>query len=173
MSRVLSAVLSFVLVVFAVILITGYFVNPHFVGESTVELDYNKEEVFRILTDVNLITANRKGVESVEILAKLGNLVAWKESTRFNGFRKYRTTKKVDNKFLRVEMTDSNYGMTGSWEFTLSDGDNSTHLTVREESDLDSIVNRGYRFYIGRDFELRAWQRSLRVGLFESLLTKP
>lgn len=171
MLKIISYLASILLIFSLIILITGYFSNPNFNGETEWSVDYSREIVWDILVDIEKVPEKKRDVENVEIIGKYFDLYAWRENLRSDGFRKYRMVEVDEPRYLKLELTESSYQMTGFWEFTLTEDGGVTTIKIREESKLDSVWKRGVQFYLGRDFELNAWARYVRSGLFDRLLS--
>jgi len=170
-------ILSFTIIVISFIYlvagITGYIISPEFETEQEVLLDYSEQSVWNVLNDIQGIPEGKRGTDSVDILGKYLNLYAWIENHTSGNFSRYRQVLKEDKERLIIEMTDSSYGLTGTWEFNISTLDGKTLIKVKQNSTNTSIIGRGFRFYFGRDKETKEWIKFLRVRLFNRLLTTP
>lgn len=173
MGRVFSAVIAILSLVSVVIFATGYIVNPKYEGEMVMIVNYPKDEVFSVLTNIDAIPRRKKDVVSVEKIATYRNLIAWREEMSFNRFRKYRMIERKENERLKIEMTESSFDMNGTLEFILSDSGDSTQVKIIESSSLKSTFTRGYRFYLSRNFESQSWSNMISAGLFDNLLHTP
>jgi len=172
MLKILSLTLSVVGTVFIVILVTGYLVNEEYKGEKQMLVDYEPLHVMKILTEFNNMEEGKRDVKSMELTGKYLGLYAWKENLKNGGFRRYRQIEKTENKIV-VEMTESTYGVTGTWEFKINREVGRTKITIREDSICKNILRRGLLFYLGRDKETTDWMKFIRVRLFKRLLTTP
>ncbi len=173
MTRIFSLVIATLTVIAIGILIAGYASNPSYKDSSTVPLQYSPELVWQQLIDVKSAPQKKSDVVSVEVVDQYGKLLAWKEHLKSGGYRVYRMNEWVENKRLVIEMTESSYGLTGIWSFQLTRTSEGTDVLIQEESTLDNIKSRGIRYFLGRDHDLLAWGKYLRVGLTQQLLATP
>jgi hypothetical protein len=171
--RILSFTIIFVATIFFIAFFTGYIINPNYESETKVLLGYSKSSVWNALNDIENLHHAKKDVISIDVLGKYLNFYAWVENLKNDGFRRYRQVYKDTNSKLIIEMTDSSYGLTGTWEFDLKESDGDTLLTIKQKTTNESIIGRGFRYYFGRDKETKEWIKHLRVTLFERLLTTP
>jgi hypothetical protein len=173
MLRILSLVIAILLLISAVILILGYNASPQYSNTITFEVPYTVDLTWQELLKIQEAPKRKSDVTSVEILEEFGKLVAWQENLKNGGYRIYRMNKRGENKVLVLELTESSYGLKGIWTFGLEQNGNGTIVTVSEESELSDIKRRGYRALIGREVDLLAWQKYLKVGLIQTLLITP
>jgi hypothetical protein len=173
MARIFSLVIATLTVIAIVILVAGYTSNPSYKDSVTVPLQYSPELVWQQLIDVKGAPLKKSDVASVEVVDQYGKLLAWRENLKGGGYRVYRMNEWVENRRLVIEMTESSYGLTGVWTFRLSHSPEGTDVQIGEESVLDDIKTRGIRYFLGRDHDLLAWSKYLRVGLTQQLLATP
>jgi hypothetical protein len=155
------------------ILGAGYATNPEYNDSLYVNLDHSPEAVWAELVGIENATVKKSDVRSVEIFDRYGKLVAWKETLTNDGYRIYRMKERDEGRRLVIELTESSYGLTGTWTFQLQPSLGSTELLIREESKLDNIWDRGKRYYLGRNHDLLVWIKYIRVGLVDRLITTP
>lgn len=172
MIRILSLVLSIALLVGGTILILGYRADPAYKHSITFNIQYSPQITWQELLNINEIPRRKRDVESIEILEQFGKLTAWKENLTNGGYRIYRMNKREENKQLVIELTSSSYQLTGVWTFDIVPSGIDSQITISEESTLTDIKRRGYRVLMGREYDLLAWQKYIRVGLIEGLLIK-
>lgn len=154
-----------------VVVVTGYVVGENYSGKETFTIDFSKNNIYSVLTDIQNIQTGKKDIESIEVLGRSLNLYAWKENLNNGGYRIYRQTLRDRDQRFIIEMTESSYNVTGTWEFVLEREDSQTKVTIIENSKNTSILNRGVRFYFGRNKETKDWIKFIRVRLFNNLLT--
>jgi hypothetical protein len=175
MARVLSLTLSIIGFVFLAFFITGYVIGENYKGEEKFTVNYSQRDVWSLLTDLRNFENTRNNIENFEVLAKYKGLYAWKEEY-FNGdIKNYRHAYIEKNKTVIIEMTESNYGVTGVWRFDIRSGStsDSTTITITEDSVNTSVLGRGIRFYFGQNKETQDWIKFIKTGLFGRLLTTP
>jgi hypothetical protein len=173
MLRILSLIISVVLVIYGILLLTGYRTPQSYSNSLTYQLDYSSPMVWQELLKIKEIPNRKRDVVSIEILEEFGKLTAWKENTKGGGYRVYRMNKREENKQFVIELTESSYGLTGIWTFDLEKSGNSTLVTISETSTLTDITRRGFRSFTGRDVDIIAWQKYLKAGLVQALLITP
>ncbi len=171
MLRVVSLVLSFLVVAGIAILVAGYITPATYQDSAYLDVTFTTEVTWDQLLDVKNATRKKTDVESVEIVDQYGKLIAWQENLKNGGYRIYRMLEVVENKRLVIELTESSYGLTGIWSFDLEKTTNGTTIVVSEESELTDIKFRGWRYFFGRNHDLLVWIKYIRVGLTDQLLT--
>lgn len=174
MSRILSLTISIFVLIGITILILGYRSSPTYQEQLQFDITYSAGLVWQELLNIKEIPQRKKDVRSVEILEEFGKLSIWQENLNSGGYRIYRMNKRDDeNKILVLELTESSYGLTGVWTFTLEANSKDTIVYISENSTLTDIKRRGYRKVMGRDVDLRAWQNYIKAGLWQTLLKTP
>ncbi len=173
MLRILSLIISILLVGFGIVFLFGYNSPKEYKNSISFEAPYTLDMTWRQLVDVNEIPKRKGDVQSVEIIEEFGKLVAWRENLKTGGYRIYRMNQRIENQKLILELTESSYGLKGIWVFDLSKVENHTWVVVSEESTLTNTLVRGYRAIIGREHDLLVWQKYIKVGLVQALLTTP
>lgn len=173
MLRILSLIIAILLVGFGIVFLFGYNSPEEYKNTISFEASYTLDMAWRQLVDVNEIPKRKSDVKSVEIIEEFGKLIAWRENLKTGGHRIYRMNQRIDNQRLILELTESSYGLSGIWVFDLSKIENHTWVVVSEESRLTDVLVRGYRTIIGRDYDLLVWEKYIKVGLVQALLTTP
>ncbi len=173
MLRIFSLIFATIGFIYLVLFVTGYLIPEEYNNETTFSVDFSPRDIILVLTDVEKIPDGKSEVDSVEILGKYRNLYSWIENLNTKNYRKFRHIKIVENKEVVIEMTESSYGVTGSWVFIFDEKENDTEVTIIEKSKNQSILNRGVRFYFGQNKETNDWLKLIRVRLFGLLLTTP
>lgn len=173
MLRILSLIISILVIAIGIILVLGYNTPPTYKNSITFEVPYSISLTWQELLNINDIPKRKRDVKSVEVLEEFGKLIAWQENLTMGGHRIYRMNKRDEEKKLVLELTDSSYGLSGIWTFDLSTNENKTIITISEDSTLTDIKRRGYRAILGREYDLLVWQKYIKVGLVQTLLTIP
>jgi hypothetical protein len=173
MSRFLSVAVILIFVFGGIIFTAGFFVGPNYYNERTFVLDYEIQEVWKVLNEIEYYPTAKRDVESVNIRARYGNLYSWEENLKNGGIRIYRNSEKFEQRSLKIELLESSYGVTGVWEFKLKPVGVNTEVSIIERSENSSVFGRGLRFFFGRDRETSNWEHFIRVRLFGRLLTTP
>jgi len=173
MLRILSLIISILLIGFAVVFLFGYRSSAEYENKISFEVLYTVDMTWQQLVDIKEIPKKKEDVKSVEILEEFGKLIAWRENLKTGGYRVYRMNQRFDNQKLVLELTESSYGLTGIWIFDLSKVENHTWVVISERSTLTNTLVRGYRTIVGREYDLLVWQKYIKVGLVQALLTTP
>lgn len=173
MLKIFYLILSLVVTAGILVVIAGGTAEPKYQGELAFELSYPISLVWQELLNVKQVSKYKSDVESVMILEEFGKLLAWQENLKNGGYRIYRMNKRIEEKTLILELTESTYGLTGIWTFNLEEIRDGTLVSINEESTLTDIKHKGYRAIFGRDIDLKAWQKFLKKGLFQDLLKTP
>ena len=69
---------------------------------------------------------------------------------------------------MTVEMTESCFGMIGTWSFLLTDTDNGLAIVIHEDSITDGFMMRGILSLIGRDGNLKLQLKAIEIALNET-----
>lgn len=173
MARIFSLTLTLIILIGGLILLQGYRTNPAYQDSITFAVSFPSVIVWQELLEIKEAPQRKNDVESVEILEELGKLVAWRENLKNGGYRIYRMNNRDEGNTLTLELTDSSYGLTGIWIFNIRKNGSDSEITISEESTLTDIKIRGYRAIIGRQTDLLAWQKYIKVGAMQSLLIRP
>lgn len=173
MLRILSLITTLLILFLCAVLLAGYTSVPEYTDSLALEADYSPANVWQELIHIEDTARRKTDVTSVQILEKYGKLIAWKEDLSNGGYRIYRMITMDENKKLVIEMTDSSYGLKGIWAFNIWEKNGRTVITISEDSSLTDMKLRGWRVLFGRNKDLLVWQRYIRVGLVQSLLTTP
>lgn len=173
MKRILSLTVVTILFITALFYFTGYLVSGYYYGENEFIVEYRKNEVWEILTDIEKLNRGRSRVTNIKDIVTYKNLYAWTEELKYNGFRRYRQIERVEGEKLTIEMTESSTKMTGTWTFDIYESDQQTYVKITEKSHIDNNLLSGYLYYFGRDRETKEWEKFIKTRLFGLLLVKP
>jgi hypothetical protein len=173
MLRILSLIISVIVVVWSIIFFTGYNTNEYYQNTIVFTTSNNIFTTWQQLVNFKQIPERKKDVVSVDILEEYGRLVAWQENLKNGGYRIYRTNKRTENKELILELTESTEGLTGVWTFELEPSGTETIVTISEQSKLTKVLRRGYYRIFNQKHNLLVWQKYIKVGLVQSLLNTP
>jgi hypothetical protein len=173
MIRIFSLALAMFVLIGGIIFGAGYFTKPEYQNSTTIQVPYSLELTWQELVKIKDIPSLKSDVASVTIIEEYANLIAWKENLTNGGYRIYRMNDREENKKLVIELTDSSYGLNGTWTFELSPSSENTQVKISEKSTLDDIKIRGLRVIFGRDYDLLVWVKCIKVGLVQALLITP
>lgn len=172
MEKALYYIVILIGILFGIATVTGYLVDENYQNEETIILDYEPRNVIAVLSELDYFEEGKKDVISIDYLGKYLNLYAWRENLKSGGFRRYRQVEKENDRIV-IEMVESSYGVTGTWEFSIERKDQKTFVKIIENSKYESILRRGFYFYLGMNKETNDWIKFIRVRLFNRLLTTP
>jgi hypothetical protein len=171
MEKILSLSVSVGIFIFLLFLVTGHLNGEYYSGEYEFTVQDKKDEVWEILTNYNDFAKARNKVELIEVTGKFGGLVAWKENLEGGGYRKYRQIAKDDGQRLVIEMTESSYNTTGTWEFILTEYNDLTYVKIIENSKVTSPLKVGYMYYFGRNKETLEWVKLVKLRILGRLIS--
>lgn len=142
--------------------------DPRHQGCVTEVFPVPPGRIWGMLTDTERHSLRRHEVKAVEVLApNTSGLPTWREETGLAGSILLQVTRRVPEKMLVVEMTESGFGMTGTWTFLLEGEAGGTRVTILENSLTEGLVMRGILSIVGRDGNLGLQLKALRKGLAE------
>lgn len=160
-----------VILLFIIFLLISVFSPVNFKGEK-VELMLDRPEViWKSLTDVEKIPKRKQDVASIDIISYDRQIEGWRENLRDGGFRMYRVVERFPHSNLKLELISSSNGVSGTWEYELEKRGSRTKLKIKEESMTPDLWLRGWYTILGRNILIRRELKSLRVSLFQKLLT--
>jgi hypothetical protein len=162
-----------VLILGALLWLLGFTTQEEFQDNLIEKFEYQRIVVWDVLNNVQNFEINKKDVERVEIASNDRGYVSWTEYLDNGGFRKYRMVERRVLRYLSIELYDSSNGVTGTWVYELRDIESGTEIRITEDSVTDNTWTRGLQVISGRDVNLINAMKTIRVGLFQTLLTTP
>lgn len=170
--RIIYTVLA-IIVLGVAFFVTGALAPEYYEGEREVLLTDRAVDIWNNLTSLETITQRKPDVEYVELISESYEAVSWREHLRNGDVRTLRVLEREAPAHFKIERFQSDDGITGTWTYSLREGDNYTMVTVREESLNKNVVKRAWYTIIGRSVLLRREEKALRVSLFDRLLKTP
>jgi len=165
-------VISLLVIGFFVI---GYLAPENYVGEKKDSFPDTQIDVWRNLTSLETITKRKPDVVKVTVVEENREGVVWIEELK-NGNKRIMgvTEMQVPNYFV-IERIQSDDGLTGRWEYYLYQNQETkrTDVLIKEKSTNTNLKLRAWHTILGRSINLRREIKSLRVSLFQRLLTTP
>jgi hypothetical protein len=162
-----------VTILFLAVYIIGYMAQPNYASSIEFSLESTPAFIWQQVLAISTIPKLKTDVESVDIVARSGERVAWRENLSNGGYRLYRITDFVQEKRLGIELLESSYGLTGVWIIELEPQQTKTNIILSEKSTLTNIFIRGMRTILGRNHDLFVWSKYIRVGAIQKLLITP
>jgi len=155
--------------------VIGYLAPENYVGEKKDSFPDTQIDVWRNLTSLETITKRKPDVVKVTVVEENREGVVWIEELK-NGNQRIMgvTEMQVPNYFV-IERIQSDDGLTGRWEYYLYQNQETkrTDVLIKEKSTNTNLKLRAWHTILGRSINLRREIKSLRVSLFQRLLTTP
>ncbi len=154
---------------------TGYLAPEQYEGERRDSFIDTQIDVWRNLTSLETITGRKPEVERVVVIEENREGIIWVEHLKNGTQRTLRVAEREVPNYFVVERIQSDDGLTGRWEFYISQNDQQkvTEVLIKEKSTNTNLVLRAWHTIIGRSINLRKEMKSLRVSLFQRLLNTP
>lgn len=172
--RILYTLLGISIAVIAFFVI-GYLAPEEYIGERQDSFPDTQIDVWRNLTSLETIVDRKPDVQRVTVIEESRDGVVWVEELKNGTQRTLRVAEREIPNYFVVERIQSDDGFTGRWEFYLSTN-NETQMTevfIKEKSINTNVKLRAWHTILGRSINLRKEMKSLRVSLFQRLLTTP
>lgn len=154
---------------------TGYLAPEEYVGERKDSFPDTQIDVWRNLTSLETIEGRKPNVERVVVIEDDREGAIWIEHLKNGDQRTLRVAEREIPNYFVIERIQSDDGLTGRWEFYLSENlqTKMTDVLIKEKSQNTDVVLRAWHTILGRSINLRREMKSLRVSLFQRLLTTP
>lgn len=155
--------------------VTGYLAPEEYVGERKDSFPDTQLDVWRNLTSLETITKRKPDVERVVVIEEDREGIVWIEELKNGTQRTMRVAEREIPNYFVIERIQSDDGLTGRWEFYLLQNEETkqTDVLIKEKSINSNISLRAWHTILGRSINLRREMKSLRVSLFQRLLTTP
>jgi hypothetical protein len=141
--RFLKVILVVLGVVTVGFFVTGIATPKEFHAQLSVSLPASKIRVWNMLTDIKHLPERRKDVTKIEMLGlNSKENPYWKEYAGKDQFMVFEMANQEYPNRMVINMTESTFGMTGSWTYQLDGNDSITNLTVTEDSKIQSYITR-------------------------------
>jgi len=161
------------LVLFFAFVMTGFLASDLHEGEVKDYFLDRRVDVWHNIVSVENIPLRRRDIEHIDILSDDIDGIVWREHLKNGDTRVLRVIERhIPERFV-IERFKSSDGVTGTWEFTLKTVGNKTEVTIKENSINRNLWLRAYYTIRGRNILLRRELKSLRVSLFQRLITTP
>jgi hypothetical protein len=155
--------------------VTGYLAPEKYNGERKDSFPDTQVDVWRNLTSLETISKRKPDVEKVTVIEEDRDGVVWIEELKNGNQRTLRVAEREIPNYFVIERIQSDDGLTGRWEFYLSQNEQTkmTDVVIKESSTNTNVTLRAWHTILGRSINLRKEMKSLRVSLFQRLLTTP
>lgn len=168
--------LFYIIPVFLVLLITAIAViisktSGKWTGITIRHFNFSLQTVWDYISDIEGIPQRDKSVSRLVPLEKLnGHLIKWKEYLSSGGYRVFEK-KEIPYQYFEKVLTESSSGITGSWIFTITGGEQGCVVTIKEISTVSNSMTKLWLVITGRDLYLRTEMK--RIQHFVSLTSSP
>ncbi len=166
MKKVLLVFTSLVAGLFLLLAVAAGLADPAHRGVVHEVFPAAPATIWGLLTDTERHSLQRHEVKSVEMLApNAAGFPVWRENTGPTGDILLQVTGMIPERILKVEMLQSDFGMTGTWTFLLEAEGAGTKVTIVENSRTDGWLMRGILALIGRNGNLGLQLRTIHQRL--------
>ncbi|GAA4462692.1 hypothetical protein GCM10023093_09820 [Nemorincola caseinilytica] len=164
--RILLIIACIPLLFFMVLLIMGAFAHVPYYGSETRIVHAPAAKVWALLADTRMFDANRHEVRSVEMLEDGTNGPRrWREHTLLVGDMYYTALQQRPEDLMVIRMDKSDFGMHGTWQFTLVPVGGYTRVTITETSQTEGLIMRSILNALGRNANMILLLRALEDGV--------
>lgn len=153
----------------------GFLAPEEYTGEIKEQFPDTQLDVWRNINSLETIPGRKPDVERVSVIEENRDGALWVEYLKNGTQRTLRIAERDAPYYLMIERIQADNGFTGRWEYWLSQNEESkkTEITIKETSQNTNLVLRAWHTVLGRSINLRREVKSLRVSLFQRLLTTP
>ena len=153
--------------------ITGVLAPEEYTGEIRDSFPDTQVDVWRNLTSLETIKGRKPVVEKVTVLEEDREGAVWVETLKNGKQRTLRVAEREIPNYFVIERIQADNGFTGRWEYYLSENKETkrTDILIKETSKNTNLTLRAWHTVLGRSITLRREVKSLRVSLFQRLLT--
>lgn len=172
--KIIYTLLVLIFLFFA-FLITGILAPAEYRGSITEEFPDQQRDVWKNLTSIDAIPGRKPDVERIEVIEEGRENIVWIEYLKNGDKRTLRVVERNIPSYFVIERIQSDDNFVGRWTYTLipDSEDKKTQVTIEEYSYNSNIWLRAWHTVLGRNVNLRREIKSLRVSLFQRLLTTP
>jgi len=147
------AVVLFLLI--AGVLVNGLLTPATFEGSKTATVNHSCNQVFQLLNDREATVERRREVSGIKDLGhNEKGLPIWEETMDMGESVQLEMIERIQDQLVAVEMTESDFGMTGVWTYEMAPTDGGCEVTVAENSDIENFWVRVAYGLSGRDYML-------------------
>lgn len=162
------------IVLFFAFLITGILAPAEYNGRISEEFPDQQADVWKNLTSLEAIILRKPDVERIEVVDEQRDTIVWIEHLKNGEKRTLRVVERNIPSYFVIERIQSDDNFVGRWSYTLELLENNkTQVTIEEQSYNSDVWLRAWHTILGRSITLRREIKSLRVSLFQRLLTTP
>ncbi len=160
--RLLLAIFILVFGVAFCALSLGFFADTNYKGNEFVVLPYSADQVWTVLDDTERYSSSCHEVKSMRMLPSDENgLKSWEENTGLWGTMTYQIRESIPAQKMVIEMTRSDFGLSGFWTFLLTEENNTTKIELQEESEARELPMRSILSILGRKGNMKLLLRAL------------
>jgi hypothetical protein len=153
--------------------VVGVLAPATYEGEREVTFVDRSYDIWKNLTSLETIPDRKPDVERVEQISESYEAVTWREYLKNGDVRLYRVLEREAPNHFKVELFQSDDGITGVWTYDLYEIQNYTVVRIHETSLNQNVWKRAWHTLLGRSILLRREEKALRVSLFDRLIYTP
>ena len=166
--KILFTIVGIIALLFLIFVIIGILAPRSHEGKVSATYDNSPEEIWRILSDIESLPDRRREIVDIEILEPSADgFKRWKELTDMRGYAIFEMLAEVENELIEISMTESTFGITGTWKYEIQEIDSSTTVTITENSTTCKILVRSMLTIAGRNATLKQELKNLEKALKE------
>lgn len=172
--KIVYTILTLIFLFFA-FLITGILAPAEYRGSITEEFPDQQIDIWKNLISLEAILLRKPDVDRIEVIEEDRDGIVWIEHLKNGNQRTLRVVERNAPNYLVVDLIQSDNRFVGRWTYNLAqDGESKkTQVTIEEQSYNANVWLRAWHTILGRSINLRREIKSLRVSLFQRLLTTP
>ena len=173
MLKILSGTFIVILTITVVIYAVGLRKGPEVQAEIDVRLNFSREYIFDLITNVEMCPERKRNLDTIEILERRGSIiVAWRENYKGGDWRSLRILEKNTPKNFTYEIFESKSGYTSTISYTVVETTDFTNVIIKEDGQIPGTFARGLRGVMTDDSFLDKQAKWLRVAIQRELIER-
>ncbi len=164
-----------IIILFFAFLITATLAPAEYKGSITEEFPDQQIDIWKNLISLDAILLRKPDVERIEVVEEDRDGIVWIEYLKNGQKRTLRVVERNAPNYIVIDTIQADNNFVGRWSYSLNQESDKkkTQVTIEEESYNANFWLRGWHTMLGRSVNLRREIKSLRVSLFQRLLTTP
>lgn len=169
MKRGLKITLIVVVIVITIVnipIIGGLFLPKSHKITKTLFLNYDPENIWVYINDIEHYPKWRPSVKKVEIVStNPAGLTSWQEYYHFNSRTMFQITESTPYSDMVIKTADRESYYSCKWNISIKEAENGTLLTIVEEGEIYNPLFRSIAKLKGIDKPLNEYLSDLKAGL--------
>ncbi len=169
MNRALKIILIVVIIVVVIInipVIGGLFLPKSHTVTKTIHLNYDIENVWVYITNVQQYPKWLHRVKKVEVVStNPQGLTSWQEHYQYDKPTMFQIKESYPYSNLVIKTADLETPFTGKWIINLKEEENGTLLTITEQTEIYNPIYRSLAYMRGQDSNLDEYVTNLKDGM--------